>query len=188
MIEELPTFETLSDEEVLRASCRRPTLFKVIIARYESAFLRRARKIIGNRPEVDDVVVETFTKIYLNTKRFKPVEGASFRSWAWQILKNTAFNYHKKIARETSLSYGAEDFALKNLPSSERLEESYGLKDLVARALTVLPSAFSRILSLHFLEDRSLKEIALRDGVSLSAVKTRLYRAKIEFKKVFTQV
>ena len=188
MIEELPTFETLSDEEVLRASCRRPTLFKVIIARYESAFLRRARKIIGDRPEVDDVVVETFTKIYLSAKKFKPVEGASFRSWAWQILKNTAFNYHKRIARDSRVSYGADDFVLENLPSSEHIEESYGLKDLVARALTALPSAFSRILSLHFLEDRSLKEIAEREGVSLSAAKTRLHRAKLEFKKIFTQV
>ncbi|MEK7586264.1 MAG: RNA polymerase sigma factor [Patescibacteria group bacterium] len=183
MIEETLTVETHSDEEVLWASHRRPALFKVIVARYQSAFLRRARKILGARPEVDDVVVETFTKIYLNAKKFKAVEGANFRSWAYQILKNTAFTYHAKLARQNEKYYGLEDSALENLPSAEQLEESYGLKDLVARALTVLPSVFSRILSLHFLEDRSLKEIAVREDISLAAAKTRLYRAKKEFKK-----
>src|SRR5437867_814349 len=71
--------KTFSDEEILARSVRNPSIFAALVDRYEAAFLRKARHIIGNREEVIDIVQDTFTKIYLNANKFKVQEGASFK-------------------------------------------------------------------------------------------------------------
>lgn len=181
MLEGKPTLDYLSDEEILFASRRRPALFRTLIDRYESAFRRRARRVLGASEEVDDAVVETFTKIYLKSGQFKKMAGASFRSWAYKILEHTTYTYYRKrqrfLAREISLS----SLEGESLTVSS---EVYGLKDLVARALALLPSPFARVLSRHFLEGAPLQLIASEAGESLAAVKVRLHRAKKEFRKL----
>ena len=47
-----------------------------------------------------------------------------------------------------------------------------------------MPAQLGRALKLHFLDGMPQKEIATLEGISISAVKTRIYRAKREFKKV----
>ncbi|MEK7179151.1 MAG: sigma-70 region 4 domain-containing protein [Patescibacteria group bacterium] len=50
--------------------------------------------------------------------------------------------------------------------------------------LSRMPKQLSRVLKLHFLDGMPQKEIAAMESVSVSAIKTRIYRAKREFKKV----
>ena len=64
------------DEEILFRSVKKPALFEVLIGRYQTPFLNKVRSILGNREEVEDIVQETFVKIYLNAGRFKVQEGA----------------------------------------------------------------------------------------------------------------
>ena len=62
------------DEVVLERSMEHPALFRILVDRYQDAFLRKAESIIHSREEAEDIVQETFTKIYFNARRFKTVE------------------------------------------------------------------------------------------------------------------
>lgn len=173
-----------ADEEILTLAVKDPRHFRLIIERYEAAFLRKAKSILGEREEVADVVAETFTKIYFNAARFHPVEGASFRSWAYRILVNTALTYYQKLKKRRG------DLPLTEVELGTMVDHRGGAafeqaewRDYVASYLHRLPAATSRILRLFFLEDRPQEEIAALEGVSVAAVKTRLHRAKKEFKK-----
>ena len=73
------------DEEILALSQIEPDIFELIIARYESAFIRKAKSILTNDEDAQDVVQEAFVKIYVAGKRFKVVEGASFSSWGYKM-------------------------------------------------------------------------------------------------------
>src|SRR3989338_5353686 len=90
----------LADEEILAASRAKPYLFEILVDRYQEAFLRKASRILGYRPEVEDVVQETFTKIYVYSGNFAKQEGASFSSWAYKILMNTTFTHYQKLKRK----------------------------------------------------------------------------------------
>jgi len=46
-----------------------------------------------------------------------------------------------------------------------------------------MPKHLAKVLHLHFIEGSPHKEIAEKEGVSVSAIKTRVHRAKKEFKK-----
>lgn len=185
-LEERPTQNNnqIADEEALSLSLKDPREFKLIVDRYESAFLRKARSILGQCEEVQDVVAETFTKIYFNAVRFRPVPGASFRSWAYRILVNTAISYYHRLkTRRGDLLTADLD---PNLFPDERVaavREREEWRDYLASCFHRLPAAGAKILRQFFLEDRSQADIAETEGISAAAVKTRLHRAKKELKK-----
>ena len=181
-----PNLAVLLDEEVLRLSRQKPSLFKIIVDRYEAAFLRRARRLIGPREEVKDIVVETFTKIYFNAARFAPREGASFKSWVYRILTNTTLTYYQKmkLRAENVENWGEMDLMLDESVYAERSV----WRDYIASILVRMPAALARALTLYYLEDKNQAEIATLEGVSLGAIKTRLHRAKKIFKETSIHV
>ena len=178
--------EGKSDEDLLAASVRHPSLFALLVRKYEELFLRKALSIVRHREEAEDVVQETFTKIYLNAKKFKKVEGASFSSWGYRILINTALTHYARAKRRGLATAQLDDeiWALipdKNLRQFEKKE----LMDEIASVLAHLPPSFARALHVFFLEGKSQEEMAREEGVSVGAIKTRVHRAKQEFRKIY---
>ncbi|PIP86400.1 hypothetical protein COW82_02220 [Candidatus Campbellbacteria bacterium CG22_combo_CG10-13_8_21_14_all_43_18] len=175
-----------SDEEVLHRSVKNPKFFEVLIERYEEAFLRKAGRILRGKEDSEDAVQETFTKIYLSAHKFQKQEGASFSSWGYKILQNTCFTHYQKLKRKRGATLELSDEMVKYIedPASAGFLEKKEASDYVASIMTKMPKALNRILHLHFIERRPQKEIARMEGLSLGAVKTRIYRAKKEFQKV----
>ena len=68
--------------------------------------------------------------------------------------------------------------------ASYSTKEGDELKDFVASNLSRIPTQLARAMSLHFLDERSHKEIAEMEETSVSAIKTRIYRAKRELRKL----
>lgn len=187
-LDETPEIEDLSDEEILRRSASTPDLFGLIVDRYEEAFLRKVRRILGNREEVEDVVQEAFTKIFVHGSKFTPQEGATFSSWAYRILMNTTFTQYQKLKRKGEMVATVEDEILELAPDhSYKSSERDNYKDAVATVLSRMPESLAKVLSLHFLEDKPQQEIADELGVSVSAVKTRVHRAKKEFDAIWSE-
>src|SRR3989344_1434933 len=177
----LGTTEEKSDEEILFLSVKKPALFEILINRYQTPFLNKVRSILGNREEIEDIVQETFVKIYLNASRFQVQEGASFKSWGYKILLNTTFSQYQKLKKDDGALVRVEKEIYEAFPDKIDDVETY---DYVASILSRMPSQLGRALKLHFLDGMPQKEIAAIEGISISAVKTRIYRAKKEFKKV----
>ncbi len=181
--------QDMSDEEVLAASVTHPSLFALLVRKYEAAFLRKAYSIIKDDELAQDIVQEAFTKIYMNAGKFKVQEGAQFSSWAYRIVVNTALTqYQKKKKRgEHTAELDEEIWALipdKNLRQFEKKE----FTDEVASVLSRMPPAMARALSAFFIDGKTQEEIAKEEGLSVGAVKTRVHRAKAEFKKVYETI
>jgi RNA polymerase sigma-70 factor (ECF subfamily) len=173
----------LTDEEVLARSMSEPWLYAVILERYQEAFLRKARSILRSDQDAEDAVQETFTKIYVNGPKFEVREGAKFSSWGYTILTNTCLTRYAKNARNNRIA----------APLDPEYEQAYAdmgdtvldreNADMVARVLAELPTHFAEVLRLFYLERWSHKDIARKTGESISAVKTRVHRAKAAFKE-----
>ncbi len=173
-----------SDESLLSRSLLNPMVFDELVGRYQEAFLRKARRVLGDRPEVEDVVQETFTKIYVHGSKFQPQEGASFSSWGYKILMNTAFTQYQKLKKHGEHVVAVDEEILALAPELSNSHEHRDNRDLVASIISRMPEALARVLSLHFLDDKSQQEIADQEGLSIAAVKTRVHRAKKEFKRI----
>lgn len=180
-------FTDATDEEVLRASQKDPAVFEVLVARYEDAFLRKARSILFSKEDAEEVVQDTFTRIYLYANRYQPQEGATFSSWGYAILTRLAFTRYKKLSRHRKVTAPLETETFERLPDTSDFVGELTVKDEVLAALAKLPESASRVLSLQFLEGKTQEEIAATEGASVSAVKTRVHRAKKLFKQALDE-
>lgn len=175
-----------SDEEILAASVSHPSSFVVLVQKYEAPFLRKALSIVHEEEEAEDIVQEAFAKIYMNASKFKVVEGASFSSWGYRILVNTALTHYMKRKRERGVRVDLEPEIMELLPDKNlRQFEKTEIMDEIASILTRMPQPLSRALASFFIEGKSQEEMAKEEGVTVGAIKTRVHRAKKEFKKIF---
>src|SRR3989338_4887624 len=148
--------EGMSDEDILASSLERPSLFALLVRKYEQPFLRKDLSIVREQEAAEDIVQEAFTKIYLNAGKFKKQEGASFSSWGYRILINTALTHYAKRKRENGREVGLDEeiWALipdRNLKQFEKTE----LQDLVASVLTRMPGPLAHALGMFFLEGKT---------------------------------
>ncbi len=169
------------DEEILAASLNRPALFKILVDRYQEAFIRKAVGILRNHEEAEDIVQETFVKIYLHGKKFKKMEGIEFKSWAYKVLVNTAISRYRKISKkwqaESADPLDLELASEKSLSTEDIVLESE-TKSITADLISRLPKPLALLVSLYYIEDRSYKDIAEKESLTIPALKMKLFRAK----------
>jgi RNA polymerase sigma-70 factor (ECF subfamily) len=167
---------------------RDPELFVHLVRKYEAPFLRKARKVLYRDEDVEDVVQETFAKIYLHAPRFERVEGASFSSWGYRILMNTALTKYRKVMREHRSTADLDPEVYEQLADDVH-EESFRLElsDYVVSIFAKMPDHLVRVLELHFIQELPQQTIAEREGTTVGAIKTRVHRAKAQFKKLAEQ-
>ncbi|HEY4479207.1 MAG TPA: RNA polymerase sigma factor [Candidatus Paceibacterota bacterium] len=178
----------LSDEEILSLSTENPNHFELLVDRYQQKFIDRAFYILRNKEEAADIVQDTFVKIYLNAKRFRPVPGASFKSWAYRILLNTCFTKCKKAKREREVFLRIEEETAEFIPDKAELVTAKQRLDTdqVLSMLSRLPVTLSRVMRLHYVEGKSQEDIATLEGVKNGVIRTRIHRAKKILKNLTT--
>lgn len=178
--------EKRKDEEILALSVKNPGLFGILVDRHQKAFLRAAYKIVNHSEESEDVVQEAFVKIYRYADKFKEREGASFKSWAYKIVINTALTHYKKLkVIQKSAEYLDYNFYENEVEVSVNgMEMEIDEKIMVSKVLKDMPVQLRAILKKYYLEDKSQKDIALEENISVMAVKMRLFRAKKFLKKL----
>jgi RNA polymerase sigma-70 factor (ECF subfamily) len=176
----------LSDAEILLRSQSKPWLFSVLVERYQDAFLRKAKSIVFNELDAEEIVQDTFTKIYINAHRYEPQSGAQFSSWGYRILMNTAFTRYQKLVKEgqrfTHLDPEFEQFVGERTEHSGFQEQG----DAIERVLAQMPGHFASVLRLHYLERWSHQDIAEKTGENVGTIKARIHRAKAAFRKQAT--
>jgi RNA polymerase sigma-70 factor (ECF subfamily) len=172
----------LPDEEILARSQAQPWLFQILVERYQDAFLRKAKTIVFNELDAEEIVQDTFTKVYVNAHRYEPQAGAKFTSWAYRILMNTAFTRYQKLVKEgqrfSQLDPEFEQFVGERAEHSGFAEQ----RDAIERVLERLPGHFAYVLRLHYLERWTHQDIADETGENAGTVKARIHRAKAAFR------
>jgi RNA polymerase sigma-70 factor (ECF subfamily) len=182
-INSINEIEGWEDERVLLASRVQPWLFVVLVDRYQEPFLRKARNIVRNPLDAEEVVQDAFTKIYIYADKYEPQSGAKFSSWAYRILMNTAFTRYQKLIKEgqriVAIDPEYEQFIGEQKEHSGFEEK----RDGIERILNRLPKHLSYVLRLHYLEHWSHQDIADETGENVGTIKARIHRAKSAFKK-----
>ncbi len=173
----------LKDEEILIKSLRNPRLFEQLVFKYQDSFLRTANRVLNNIEEAQDAVQDAFVKIYFNAKKFKKQEGIEFKSWAFKILFNTALTRYRKAKRQKAEAMYDDALLVKDGNSEidfRRRDE----QDLIESAFKQMPEDLSSILRQHYLDDMPYTVISASSGMSIGAIKMKLFRARKLFKDI----
>ena len=179
--------EEIKDEEILLRSLDNPSLFEKLVQKYQDSFLRTANRVLNNIEEAEDAVQDAFVKIYFNAKKFKKQEGIEFKSWAFKILFNTALTRYRKAKRQkTEAVY--DDALLVKDGNSEIDFKRRDEQDLIESAFKQMPEDLSSILRQHYLNDMPYTAISASNGISIGAIKMKLFRARKLFKDILSSM
>lgn len=161
------TSDPRSDVELVRAAQRGdPRAFEALYRRHRDWAARVALRFAGERHLALDAMQEAF--LYLLRKLGDPsfTLTARFTTFLYPAVKHAAQAARRKAKR----SAGGEE-ALPLLPAAPAAEAD----DAVAATLASLPEEHREVLTLRYVDDLSLAEIAEAMGVPLGTVKSRLH-------------
>lgn len=167
----------LSDEQLLEHSLGSPAAFEVLMVRYQREFLARAQAVVKSRDDAEDIVQETFVRVYRFAPKFAAAHG-TFRSWSLTILMNVARTRYQKKVKERGTFAVLEDAHYESLADPVDTHGDFLNKDEVAAALAKVDGDTARILTLAYLEDLPYQQIAEMEGTTVGAIKARVHRAK----------
>lgn len=148
-------------------------------------------RFTGDSAATDDLVQDTFIKVWKNFKRFDRTK--SFKTWLFTIAKNTAYDYLKKKRSIPFSNFTDEDGnnSLDNVDSNEILpDEILKRKDLaqnLEEKLNQLPQRYALILTLHYKDDFALGEISQILTLPYNTVKSQHARALASLKKLLLE-
>lgn len=182
--------QQLPDEEILRLALSDPSHFVILVDKYQAPFLRKALSIVRNPSDAEDIVQETFVKIYKYGHRFKKEENVEFKSWAYKILMNTAFTRYQELKKRLGNEEYFEPVVHNDVSATDGriIEPVSDAKAAVNAVVQKMPEHLARVLKLYYIEDKSYKEICKIEKITLATLKMRLFRAKRLFHKLSTEI
>lgn len=149
---------------------------------FEAIFRERQRAVYGwilrmvrNTAAAEDLTVETFWRIYQARARFDPAR--EFAPWARRIATRTALEWMRAQRPETELAW---EIAVQPAADPAAAAE---IRSKVAQAFAHLPATLRACALLAVVEEQPRKEIAAALGISVAAVKVRVFRALRRLRK-----
>lgn len=151
--------------------------FEEIALPHLGAAYNLARWLIRNDRDAEDLVQEAYLRAF---RFFGGFRGEDGRAWLLTIVRNTCYTWLKQNrAQELNDEFDEEAHAeARSEDDPETLLLQNADRELISRAIEMLPLEFKEVLILRELEDFSYKEIAAVAGVPLGTVMSRLARAR----------
>jgi len=169
------------------------TAFEKLVELHSSKVFRVALHISRCSEDAEEITQETFLKALQHLKNFE--ERARISTWLIRIAVNVALERISSSRRRRVLSIdedeGGEDYVERQIadwrPNPEQLYSRSELAEILKQALESLSSGYSTVFLLRDVEGLSITETAETLGLTETAVKTRLMRARLQLRERLSQ-
>lgn len=154
--------------------------FKELVSLYKERLYWQIRNIVKNHDDADDVLQNTFIKIFRNINKFKA--ESQLYSWMYRIATNEAITFLNSKAKKLHIS--SEDLQEKivsNLESDVYFEGDE-IQLQLQKAIAILPEKQQRVFNMKYFQHLKYTEISNILGTSEGALKSSYHIAvkKIE--------
>lgn len=181
-----------SDEELVQVFIEGDErAFRELMDRYSRRMVNYIYRIIGDRDRSEDLLQDTFIRVYRNIHRFD--QSRKFSTWLYTIATNLAKNELRNTSR-SPLMYFQNFFFRKDEPQMFEAADKAGkpddelyrrqLKELVSRSIEKMPHRHRLVFTLRETQGKSYEEIAEILGCNIGTVKSRLNRARARFAQI----
>lgn len=186
--------EITDDELVKLVLAGDEAAFSCVFERYRKLVIHLVSRFFRQRQEIEDVMQQSFTKIYFSLKDFRGGHDKSFSAWASRLTINACYDELRRRGRRSENLFSEfsdeerecfEQIATENSPNAEK---SLIAKDLAEKVLSRLDAKERLALTLLHGEEFSVAEVANIVGWSESNVKTRLFRCRNNLRNIFNHL
>ena len=154
--------------------------FEKLLSQYQKPLYNHIRTIVLSHDDADDVLQNTFVKVFQYLKTFKG-ESKLF-SWMYRIATNEALTFLKQKARKNGVSSESiQNKAIENLKSDIYFDGNE-IQIKLQKAIVKLPEKQQLIFKMKYFQELKYEEISEILGTSVGALKASYHHAvkKIE--------
>jgi len=166
--------------------------FGELVDRYDTRLVNFVYRTVGDRERAQDLVQETFVRVYRHLHRFDQTK--KFSTWIYTIASNLAKNELRNRSRNPLVlfqtikkNWDADHRPLEWEDESMRPDDLFRkrhLREVVEKAVQELPEHHRIVFVLRELEGRTYEDIAEITETNLGTVKSRLNRARNNFARI----
>lgn len=174
-------------ERMLRVKKGDVKALEELIEAHQAAVIGTIAKMMGNPSDAEDLAQQVFIRLWKSAPRYEP--KAKFTTWLFTITRNLVFNETRRRYRkhEVSMEAGEEAYHITLPDSNTPTPGDAVLQDELQRAIDdaiqKLPEKQRMAVILRRYEDLPYEEIGKILDLSLSAVKSLLFRARADLRK-----
>lgn len=154
--------------------------FRPLVEAYSRLVYTAVVRIVQDREAAEDIAQEAFMQAYRSLAGFR--SESAFSTWLVRIAINKALDYCRRQRSSPRMEEIPDGLASDDRgPEAQVLaqEEIWRMREQIQ----ALPEIYRRVICQYYFQERSYREIAQGEGVTIKAVESRLYRAKALLKK-----
>lgn len=163
------------------------TAFVSLVEKYQKQVHALAWRKIGDFHIAEEITQDTFLKVYQKLSTLK--DPNQFSGWLYVIATRQCLTWLRKKRIETESLEGADTEWIDESAYSRYVAEEHAKttvetqREVVKKLLAKLKESERTVMTLHYFGEMTVEEISRFLGVSTSAIKLRLHRARQRLKK-----
>lgn len=158
--------------------------YSILVRRYEQYVFTLVLRMINNREQAEELAQDVFVKAYRMLQGYR--SEAKFSTWLYTIVNTTCLSYLRKKKDHLILLEQEQLVAVSeyNTQVAENSVEQKTEKELLQAAIKQLSPTDAQAITLFYLAEQSLQEIAEITDQPITNVKVRLFRARQKLKEI----
>ncbi|PKA83919.1 RNA polymerase sigma-70 factor (ECF subfamily) [Ulvibacter sp. MAR_2010_11] len=168
----------------LQSVAHKETAFRELVSLYKERLYWHVRKILLDHDDTDDVLQNTFIKIFRNIDKFKG--DSKLYTWMYRIATNEALTFlSKKAKRAGTSSEEVMNHAISNLESDVYFEGSE-IQLQLQKAIATLPPRQQLIFNMKYFDDITYEDLSEVLDTSVGGLKSSYHIAVQKIKAYLT--
>jgi len=154
--------------------------FKQLVLKYQEPLYWHIRRMVHFHEDADDVIQNTFIKVFKNIKGFKG--QSKLYTWLYRIASNEALTFLKKKKKQQSLDIESHISELETKLIADEFFDADKAQISLIKAIELLPEKQKQIFNMRYYDNLKYKDISEIVGTSVGALKASYHHAvtKIE--------
>ena len=154
--------------------------FGVLVERHQRFVYNVALRIMKEPSLSEDMAQEAFLKAYRLLSGFRG--DSAFSTWLYRVTANVCLSEIARRNRGQEVALGPEHD--REIASHAEHAETTDLAEALARCVTKLSPRYKNIITLYYFKEKAYDEIAQALKVPIGTLKTWMYRARNELKRI----
>ncbi len=179
MIEEQLLLLQLQDKRTLDRA------FRTLMTQYKERLYWHIRKIVINHEDADDVLQNTFIKVYKNIHSFKG--NSKLYSWMYRIATNESISYIKKRAKIQQIESEELQQQMVNNLQADVYFEGDVIQQKLQMAIAQLPQKQQLVFNMKYFDNMKYNDISEILKTSVGGLKANYHHAVKKIEKMLTQ-
>ena len=165
---------------LLKNSKTQEKAFRNLISLYKERIYWHIRKIVLNHEDTDDILQNTFIKVFKNIHSFN--EESKLYTWIYRIATNEAITFINKKAKQSQVDLSELQTQMTNNLQQDELFNGEEIQYILQKAIITLPQKQQLVFNMKYFDEMKYQEMSEILDTSVGALKASYFHAvkKIE--------